>query len=230
MFSNNLLMAAGGGRVVPAAATFAASYTTGTNASSFTQAGASIGTASSDRKVVVCAFATGGGVSTISGVTIGGNAMTQVVLAALDGEGQMGIYEYELNTGTTATIVINATGTKGEFGMAIFAVTGAALTVNDTASTSGDLTPNTTIDCSANGIIIGGSNGGSGSNPTSAAWTNLTERSDDIPPYGGGPYSNIVYTSACDDFDTIQAGRAISVAFNAAPGDATMCLASWDQA
>jgi hypothetical protein len=211
----------------PAAATFVATYSTGTNASSFTKSGASIGTASSDRKVVVCAFANGGGSSRpISSVTIDGNTMTQVVLATLDGENHMGIYEYELSSGTTATIVITCTGVKGEFGMAIFAVTNAALTVNDTASTSADLTPNTTIDCSENGIIIGGCNGNSGSNATSAAWTNLTEKSDVVPD----PGSNVVHTSACDDFDTTQTGRAISVAFNVGVGEATMCIASWDQA
>lgn len=212
--------------LAPATATFVASLTgpANTAVTTFTWTGFSIGAAAADRKVVACislnALAAG---QTISGLTIDGNAMTEVAQSALDAESISGMYEYELAAGTTAEFIVTASGNFYEGNLAVYTITGAALTVSSTATTSADDTPNTTLNCPANGCIIGTAN--SRASPTSAAWSGITERQDESHSVGAG-----IHTSASDNFATQQTALAIACTFSPQGTQTTMALASWGPA
>jgi hypothetical protein len=98
----------------------------------------SIGTASSDRVVVVVISVDGNATNgVISGVSIGGSTATQA--AKLDPTGTIkGVYIYYLKvtTGTTANIVISCSGFPSGIGIAVGIITGSATTALGTPATS----------------------------------------------------------------------------------------------
>ena len=222
-----------GTAVIPVATAFTHSATLEPNATNFTFNSVDIGTASDDRKIIVAAMVSGGGTGTIVGCTLGGNAMTPQVIPALDNENQSGIFELDVSSGTSATVVVQNSASKGFGAIAVFAVTGAPLQSNFTrtfaaiASTTGDTTPNTTISTPALGNIIGcalftHSSGGS----YTAAWTNVTERFDAMADSNGST------TTACsDDFATAQSDLAVAATSSTgAVSNATMALVAYGSA
>ena len=197
------------------------------NATNFTFNSVDIGSATSDRKVVVAGMVSGGGTGTISGCTLDGSAMTENVKPAIDGEGQCAIFEIEVSSGTSATVVLQNTGSKGWGAIAVFALTGAALTATNTTSTTGDTTPNSTITIPAGGVAVGCTTAvfSSGSGTKSATWSGLTERFD------ASVDSNGSCATACSDaFASTETNRAISCTLNTTPAQATMALCSWGPA
>lgn len=131
-------------------------------------AGVAIGTASTDRMVVV-AITTNS--STPSGLTIGGIAATKLIEASNTIVAQ--IWAAMVPTGTTATIAWTGSASGG---YSAFAVTGpadvfAAATLSDiTSPLSGSITIP-----SSGGFIAVTANG---EQATGVAWTNATEYSD----------------------------------------------------
>jgi len=127
--------------------------------SSYTFTSANLGTATSDRVILVCPFGSSGSNHSINSVTLGGNAMTSVV--SVSGVQQpTGIYRISVPSGTTANIVVSFSITTTRCGIAMYSLTGYGTVTNyDTASNSTTAASNTvTIDTLSGGSIVGFSN------------------------------------------------------------------------
>jgi hypothetical protein len=138
-----------------------------------------IGTASSDRYVVVIMFHDNGtlGLGTIGSITVGGIACTKVVQTANLNNTAAAIFvtNSPVTTGTTATLVNTGGLAESALGFATYAVYG----INPTASASSTVStddPSTTIDVPAGGVIIAGSVNDTDSN--ACTWTGVTEDFD----------------------------------------------------
>lgn len=145
----------------------------GTDASSYTFTDKSIGTAAADRVVVVGVAGFG---NAPSGVTIGGVAATQLVLATLGTTGGFaGLWALAIPSGTTATIAVTIGGSADRCGVAVWRLTGTrgSITPLDTdvdedGNNSGSLTLNTVVD----GGVIGYAYSASDPN---FSWTGVTK-------------------------------------------------------
>ena len=218
MFSSQWFASSG----AVAAATFVSQTDDLVNATNYTFTNHAIGAANATRKVVVMVMSGGGSTGTISGVTLAGNSMTEIVGGTLWVENDVGMYQYDLSSGTTATIVVSHSGGKGYCSVGVWAVTDAEDSAHDTLSVTGDTTPNGTIDIPANGVLLCGCSASAGSNPTSVAWTGPTELSDSA--LSG---ENAVNTCAGDDHETVQSSYSVLATFSPSPGQANLVCASF---
>jgi hypothetical protein len=199
---------------------FTASAVNTANATTHTFSGVSIGTAASNRKIVVASQHSSGTVPvSVSSMTVGGISATFVVnQASADGEAYVEIWQANVPTGTTATIVVNYSGTVSRGGVGVWAVYGAAAAATDTGvSTANPLTD--TLNIPAGGVAIGAASGSAG---TSTAWTNLTENYDE------NVEASTYQSGASSAFATIQTALAIST--NGYTGQACFACASWGPA
>jgi hypothetical protein len=119
------------------------------NQSSYSFSSQSIGTAATGRIIVVGASTAGGSTlaPAITSVTIAGNAAAEAIQVAtgiVSGNvARGGLYALQVNTGTTATIVVTFSGNVSRCGIGVWAIYGAgSTTAVDTASdvAGGDLT------------------------------------------------------------------------------------------
>jgi hypothetical protein len=159
-------------------------------------------------------------VRSVLSVTVNGVAATiQVSVdsghATVDGEPNvsLAIATYPLPTGTTADIVVTATGNVDGCSIGARAVYGLGSFVPfDTASNaSNGSNPTTTIDVPNNGIVIGGY-AGVGGTPAASTWTGLSTKTVDESLSVG------VWCSQAEQTNLgAQTGRTIAVA-NAASG------------
>lgn len=120
----------------------------------YTFSSTSIGTAASDRYIIVSASLRSSAVRTFSSVTLGGSAMAQLV--ATDGaQTCIGIWGLHYPTGTTADIAVTMSGGAGRCATGVWAVYGLnSLTPIDTSTSSASpmvLDVNTTPGC----VVIG---------------------------------------------------------------------------
>ena len=114
-----------------------------------------IGTATSDRVIVVGAMLNAGGARTVSSITLGGNAMTSIV--GTSSASNCALFRISVATGTTADIVVTGSGASSGCFIVVYSLTGWG-TVNTYASnsnTGGGSTILTTVDTAANGVVIG---------------------------------------------------------------------------
>ncbi len=142
-----------------------------TAGSTITWTAANIGTAASDRIVV---FFWNGDTTVASGVTIGGVTATRAVREATTFSG-LDIWYAAVPTGTTANIVITASGTMGSLMAAVGSLTGA-MADPDTTGTS--VTPGVNS-VSLNLVVPSGGIGfwwvSAGSAPSTAgSWSTIT--------------------------------------------------------
>jgi len=184
MFSNNLLMAAGGAKVGPAVVTYIGTETPFTgNASVYTFSGASIGTASADRIVVVFSGSSSGTTPSSIAMTVGGINCTIIDTTA--SESRYAIGYAVVPTGTTADIVVTF-GSDGNFcGCAVWTVTQADTTAHDSDTLSLPYSPSgnalsqtSTLDVPAGGVVIAAVEAGYSSSE-SWTWTNIDEDLDE---------------------------------------------------
>lgn len=168
MLSNALL------RVNTPSVTYNNSYSSTTNASSYTFSASAIGTADSTRLVVVVAH-TNNLSASVSSMTIGGISATSAVSA---GSAQLvSIWYAIVPTGTTADIVLTLGATSNN---AVIGVYSLYHIVSTTPTTSNNLTVGGTSNATntsvkKDGIIIAGITGSTNSTTT---WTNATENYD----------------------------------------------------
>ena len=145
----------------------------------YTFSSVNIGTANSNRIVVVCASFFGGNTTRFSSITIGGNTASLDKVQLLDGatvDAQTAIASHNLASGTTATIVLNLSGSAASFaGIIVYSFVspnGQANVVDtygDSDVSGGNVSDTTTtVD---GGVIIGTR---INSNETST-WTGITE-------------------------------------------------------
>lgn len=130
--------------------------TTGVSQSSVTYASQTIGTAASDRYVIVAVY-TDQSSGTISSVTVGGVSATAAHSSFVTALGVVGIYAALVPTGTTADIVINTSITASGFHAAHWTVNMASGTAYDTATNTQASGANAVsgLDIPANGFAVG---------------------------------------------------------------------------
>ena len=218
MFQNNLLMASAGiSKKVTCELLDTA--TIASPAATHTISSADLGAEAADRQIVFCY---GGGnqceTGHISSVTVGGADLTKIV--SQNGNPQIGyrseIWAAVIATGTSADIVITQTCTSYWTTGIWYHMTGAAVGAEYTATNS-DIPMNASIDCDANGVIIGVAECNNG---FPMAWTNITERADVDNACCGDT------SSSMDTFEDAQSSLSITCTPTAS-GNRAMCLAAW---
>lgn len=158
--------------------TYRTSQAFGTLATSFTVTSAAIGTASSDRIVVVIA-STSNSIA-ITSCTLAGAAMTKAA-ASPAGTGSTAIFYLSSTSGTTATVVASTGGSTTRACIGVYTVLlgttsatpSATQTVRTTTGTTGTL-PSVTVP--AGGVFIAGMY--SSASTGAVTWTGATENYD----------------------------------------------------
>lgn len=176
LFATQLVGFGAGGE--PKILTYIGETSATNNATVYTFTGASIGTAASDRRVIVAVM--GGGSNsgvTLSSVTVGGVTAT-INGQATNGNSVGAIVTAAVPTGTTGDIVVTFSGQKERCNVGVWSATG--LTSNAAIDfDSGTADPGTaTLDAVIGGFCIALA---VSSNTTTLTWTNVTENYDVQP-------------------------------------------------
>lgn len=186
--------------------TFVAATGNTTNQSSYTFSGHAIGTASSDRHVIVITILqqSGGGAPITPTVTVAGQSCTSVATAVPATAERVNIFitDSPVTTGTTADIVVNEGSTQHGCYIGVYAATGLnSTTPTDTIEDNSDPLSGT-IDCDAGGFIVGV--GQTASNGASFTWAGITEDFD-------GDFDVFEPTGAHGNFASAQTGLTVSL-------------------
>jgi hypothetical protein len=137
-----------------------------TNTSPYTFSSVAIGAADSNRKVFA-QILVGSSSPTVTSVTIGG--VTAPLIVARAGTFWTGIYAAKVPTGTTATIVVTATGTVSECICSVYRTAVPDMVLLDTASASNATTNAQTctdIEVKTGGFILGNGFSNNSGSPT----------------------------------------------------------------
>lgn len=131
----------------------AVSNTTG--ATTYTFTAANIGTATSDRVIVVGVMLNSSTNRTVSSVTLGGNAMTSIV--GTNSASNTALFRISVASGTTADIVVTGSGASNGCYVVVYSLTGwgTVTTYNSNSATGSSATISTTIDTASGGAVIG---------------------------------------------------------------------------
>ncbi len=202
-------------------------YTDTTDQTTYTFSGASIGTASGDRIVIVTIGSRANLARSISSVTIAGVTATAIATAndTSGGADIAAMYAAAVPTGTTGNIVVTFSAAMLRCAIGVFAMTGASgvtphATMTDNTISTGVFTG--TIDCPANGAIVGTAFG-SGNGSQAATWSGITEDFDTQPE----TTSNNV-SAAHANFSTAQTGLTVSATITGTnPANGGLAVASW---
>jgi len=191
------------------AITLTDSPVTDTNATTYTFSSVNLGAAASPRKIVIAFSArmlTGASPGATS-ATVGGNSCTQSV--ASPGSAGSDVTEQwyvDLDTGTSADIVINMGSSMDAAGLTVWNMPGAATggpsdTLQATGGTGSDASGNIDVPAGGGLICFADTTGAS----KSFTWTNATERVD--KHYD----SQNAMSGTSDVFEDAQSGRTITV-------------------
>lgn len=181
-----------------------------------------IGTASSDRLVVVAVHAEAGSGTMSASVTIGGVAATLVDQVATSTGGYVGIFQRAVSSGTTATIVTTFSGASpARCIIGVWALTKlqsqTASATNKASNGAAGTSLSTSISVPSKGVAVAASTMGNNSNHT---WTNASERYD----------QNAGGTTGDSGGDASNSGATASITFTAAYASAdkrTLVAACW---
>ena len=206
---------------MPGAVTYTDAKSDNVGGSPITFSSVAIGTASSDRYVVVVATVRTSGTSDITMTcTIGGVSATSVATVAslTSSAHRQNIFIAAVPTGTTGNVVLTFSRASIRSMISVFAVTGidgltASATATSTASPGSG-----TITIPAGGIAIAGSYNILGGAYT---WSNLTERHDSV--FATSNY----WAAASDAFATLQTSRVITATMAGSPVQPVTCFAAW---
>lgn len=186
MFQVNQLTGFGGGGLAPPRAEFQATTFDGTGKTTYTFAGQAIGPPSDTRYVIAAVTLTSSFSRTISSVTIGGVAATVVP----NGQVVANTYFYRIAfyiaavpTGTTADIVVTASGACNAGGLAgvwaVYDISSATAVDSDGATVFGTNTFSPpSVNTSAEGLLFAAGSHLRNDGAAAVSWTNATERSD----------------------------------------------------
>jgi hypothetical protein len=198
--------------------TYVTSTANTTDGTTFTFSSHSIGTAASDRLVVVAVSARdSSGSDVITGVTIDGNAATSVAASASSAS-PTAIFSRSVPSGTTADIVVSVGSSFAACVIHVYTITGLSSTtaVDTLTSVNGSSDPTGTIDVSADGVLIAVAQSQA---TTTATWTGVTEDYD-------AQTETRTHTAASDDGLAAETNRTVTCNF-ASDALNTMCVASW---
>ena len=198
------------GTVTPIEITYTDEYSTETNASSYSFS-QDYGTADADRYVIVGVFGfNSSGTRTVSSVTIGGEAATE--LASVQTSSNLSVYALYgayVTTGTSGTVVATFNGTVDRFACVTYTVLGLKSTTpvdSDSANTT-TTTPTSSVLVKAGGGIISIC-GVESSGGTSFAWDQLDE---DVDSSAIAAIANSYYSGASKVFATGRASQTVSL-------------------
>lgn len=174
------------------------------NASTYTFAAQNLGTASSDRYIIVSAAARKAGASTtISSITIGGITATIVKQATnfITNTNVVGLAIALVPAGATGDIVVTFGGTMVRCAIGVWLATNiSSITPVDTdSSTAAD--PTCALNVTTGGFAIGAS----GPLASTSTWTGLTERFDISVE------ASNIFTGASDTFAAAQHQLTITI-------------------
>jgi hypothetical protein len=222
VLSVNNLTGFGGGDLPPIVSTFQSAQQVTVVTLVGTWTSAPIGTASSDRRVIVGWSVDGSLAGTTVTATLGGNAMTELFYIE-DGDSYVGFFGIDYPTGTTATLVLTGTaGFRDQLCCAIWSVTGLrGLTPTDTDGAAigggGPYTASMTATSARN--ITFSACGDRVVGVTGFTWTGATEHAD------------INISSSNHSFASVanQPAGTINVTCDPATVNATMATISFSQ-
>jgi len=189
--------------------------------------GLTFGAADAARYIVVGIGARANSARSISSVTIGGVAATHVCTANDTSAGAdiASLYIAAVPTGTTGDVVVTFSGAMLRCQIGLWRMTGISsatpnATMTDNTISAGVLTG--TINCPANGAIIGAA-WGAGSGSQTATWAGITEVYDGQPE----TTSNNA-TGAHATFFAAQTGLTVSATIGGtSPSSGGLAVASW---
>jgi hypothetical protein len=126
------------------------------SATTYTFTAANIGTATSDRVVVVGVMLNSSVSRTVSSVTLGGNAMTSIV--GTNSASNTALFRISVASGTTADIVVTGSGGANGCYVVVYSLTGwGTVTTYDSSSAASTsaATISATINTASGGAVIG---------------------------------------------------------------------------
>lgn len=222
MLATRMMM--GASSAAPVEVTFRASAVSAANATEYTFSSQPLG--SGTRKIAIVPTQIGSN-RTIDAVTADGSSMTSAVTTTPPTSDRMSIFYLDATTeGSTGDVVVTMSGAASNCGIGIFTLANAASGApTDTAEVVDEGSPtsvNTTVNCDANGAIIGGVYAKWSADRT-FSWTNLANESYDefVETSVGG------HSGAFEEFATAQTNRSITATASAGTQRMGMVLASW---
>lgn len=190
----------------------------------YTFSSQAIGTAFVGRRIVVGVGAINSASRTIASVTIGGVTATQIAFIEATGGGAFvptGLYIAQVDTGTTANVVVTWSGSASRCSLGVFALSN--MTTN-TAFDSGTSVTNPitkTLTVPVGGIAIGYATTYNSPGAMSFTWSGLTERFDQILELVGNAGS---HTGACNN---LAGGSTVCTATPTASTTSAGVFAAW---
>ena len=189
-------------------------------ATTYTFAGQNLGSAASDRYIVVAVMSRKAGASTsISSVTVGGVTATIVAQTSntVSNTSVTGIAIAAVPTGVTGDVVVTFGAATARCAIGLYRADNLlSATAHDTDnSTAADPTVN--LDIPSSGFAV--ATGVTGTGGTGTTWTGLTEDYDNTMP-------STRYSGASQSFSASESGRAITADFSASTESAGS-FASW---
>ncbi len=150
-----------------------ASAVSGTDATTYTFSAQALGTAASDRYILIGAVARATASRTLDSVTVGGVSATAIVNHEASSSNS-GLWLAAVPTGTTGDVVLTFSAGMLRAGIAVWRLDGIDTTPTDTDSSAADpATANITI--SAGGVAFSSSFIAISTTTLTTSWTNLTE-------------------------------------------------------
>lgn len=145
--------------------------------STYTLSGMGIGTANTNRRVLVAIGIINIPVRTVTGVTIGGVSATELAQVSNAGGVTTAWYYADVPTGTTANVVITLDASASNCHAATYRLVGEnSMTPTDTDTTNGSgSSQSTTVTKTGQGVALSANTLSSSANST---WSNLTEDID----------------------------------------------------
>lgn len=188
----------------------------------YTFSSQALGTAASDRYIVVGTLARAAAARTLDSVTVGGVAATK--LTALENAGSnSGLWLAAVPTGTTGDVVLTFSSTMVRAAIAIWRVDGISTTPTD-VDTSDALPATANITIAAGGVAFGASFVGINTTTLTATWTNLTTDADYLT--SASWEDNGRGSFASDAFGSAQTELALTCTWNNTPTGQTASFAS----
>lgn len=145
-----------------------------TDASSYTFSAQAIGTAASDRYVIV-GVGNSNTTTDPTSVTVGGNSATKIASVTGGGAHNASLWIVLVTSGTTADIVVSGAG-PNRCGIGVWSATGLTGTAANSSGTSTATNPTATLATLDGGFMVGFTH--IGYPASGCTWTNGTERFD----------------------------------------------------
>jgi len=201
-------------------AEFGGSGVNATEDSSYTFSSIGLGTAASDRFLVV-GFGTGEN-RTVATVTVAGNSAAQIL--SYQNSGTIEFWGLSLATGTSGDVVVGLSGGNGKLpGCGVWAIYGANTTETDTDTVAAADPMVGSLTIPANGVGIGYFYTTHGNSST---WTNLDEDFDEKTK----PSDNHLQGGAHKTYSTLQSGLSITADLAVSTTQGGMILAAYGPA